>query len=204
MAEGSVDGQNSFLNQPLRTDFIEDMRGISLHCNPELWQSLPAKMQHELQQRPDFIALQEKLTNLNNNITTTTDEETGRKLRAQRKDLYAEKQQLINDELKKCRKSQPRKYPSQGGQKDCHRSFFNRVRHMMPERDRLARTLLLPFPLRSSEGRAALEDLIALYRNDSRVAYQPVLRPVLGCCPVPRCEQKIQRLVSSYSHIKPS
>ena len=34
MVEGSVDGQNSFLNQPCRTDFIEDMRGISLHCNP--------------------------------------------------------------------------------------------------------------------------------------------------------------------------
>jgi hypothetical protein len=61
----------------------------------------------------------------------------------------------------------------------------------MPERDRLARTLPLPFPLRSPEGRAALEDLIALYRGDSRVAYQPVLRPVLGCCPVPSCEQGV-------------
>ncbi|KAF8862713.1 hypothetical protein BDZ45DRAFT_585016 [Acephala macrosclerotiorum] len=204
MAEGSVDGQNSFLNQPCRTDFIEDMRGISLHCNPELWQSLPAKMQHELQQRPDYIALQEEITSLNNNITTATDEETGRKLRARRKDLYTERQQLIKEELKKCRKSQPRKHSSQGNQGDRHRSFFNRVRHMMPERDRLARTLSLPFPLRSPEGRAALEDLIALYRGDSRVAYQPVLRPVLGCCPVPSCEQGIQRLVSPYSHVKPS
>jgi hypothetical protein len=62
---------------------------------------------------------------------------------------------------------------------------------MMPERDHLAQTLLLPVPLRSPKGRAALEDLIALYRGDSRVAYQPVLRPVLGCCLVPSCEQEI-------------
>jgi hypothetical protein len=193
MAEGSVDGQNSFLNRPLRTDFIEDMRGISLQCNPELWQSLPAKMQHELQQRPDFIALQEELANLNNNIAAT-DEETGRKLRAQRKALYAERQQLIKKELKERRKSQPRNHPSQGNQRDHHRSFFNRVRHMMPERDHLARTLFLPVALRSPDGRAALEDLIALYKGDSRVAYQPVLRPILGCCP--SCGFKIQEWVN--------
>jgi hypothetical protein len=195
MAEGSVDGQNSFLNRPLRTDFIEDMRGISLQYNPELWQSLPAKMQHELQQRQDFITIQEKLANLNDNIAGT-DEETRREFRAQRKALYAERQQLIKKELEERRKSQPRNHPSQGNQRDHHRSFFNHVRHMMPERDRLARTLFLPVALRSPDGRAALEDLIALYKGDSRVAYQPVLRPVLGCCPVPRCRFEIQKWVN--------
>ncbi|KAI1293100.1 hypothetical protein F5Y03DRAFT_402698 [Xylaria venustula] len=54
----------------------------------------------------------------------------------------------------------------------------------MPERDRLARTLFLPVPLRSPEGRSALRDLVALYQDDGWVAYQPVLRPISGCCPV--------------------
>jgi hypothetical protein len=51
-------------------------------------------MQHELQQRPEFIALQKELAELNGNIAPTN-EETGRKLRAQRKDLYVKRQQLI-------------------------------------------------------------------------------------------------------------
>jgi hypothetical protein len=70
---------------------------------------------------------------------------------------------------------------------------------MIPERDRIARILFSPFPLRSPEGRAALEDLIAFYRGDSRVVYQPVLRPVLGCYLVPSYRQEIQKLVSPYS-----
>ena len=157
-------------------------------------------MQYELQQRPDFIALLEELASLNDDITAATDEETSQKIRARRKELYAERQQLIKEELKEYRKSQPRKHPSQGSsgasQGDRHRSFFNRACHMMPERDRLARMLFLPVPLRSPEGRSALRDLIALYISNSRVAYQVVLRPILGFCPVPSCGLEIQKWVN--------
>lgn len=63
---------------------------------------------------------------------------------------------------------------------------------MVPERDRLARTLPLAVPLRSPEGISALQDLIALRTNDSRVAYQEALRPIGGRCPVPTCGQEIK------------
>jgi len=104
-----------------------------------------------------------------------TDEEASARRRYR---LYKERQRLTLE-------------PSQG---DRHRAFFNRVRHMMPERDRFARTLFRSVPLRSSEGRSALQDLIALYENDCRVAYQPGLKPVSGCCPVSSCARPIQRL----------
>ena len=42
-------------------------------------------------------------------------------------------------------------------------------------------------PLRSTIGQSVLQDLIALYKNGCRVAYQPVLRPVQGRCPVSGC-----------------
>jgi hypothetical protein len=64
---------------------------------------------------------------------------------------------------------------------------------MQPERDRLARTLSLRVPLRSPEGISALQDLIALRTNDCRVAYQDALRPVDGRCPVPSCDQEIEK-----------
>lgn len=201
MAEGGVDGQNSFLNQPLRKDHLESFRGMSMQCNPELWQSLPAQMRYELERRPDFVALEEQIDDLTEEIKTA-DEEASRELQARRHKLHKERQRLTLEELKKRRQSQPRNHqphgahePSQG---DRHRSFFGRVRHMMPERDRLARTLFQPVPLRSPEGRSALRDLIALYKDDCRVAYQPVLRPISGYCPVSSCARPIQRLVSPF------
>jgi hypothetical protein len=78
-------------------------------------------------------------------------------------------------------------------QGDWRRSYFNRVvRHMVPERDRLARTLPLTVPLRSPEGISALRDLVALRANDSRVAYQEELRPMGDSCPVPSCNRNIK------------
>ncbi|KAH8598543.1 hypothetical protein B0O99DRAFT_683945 [Bisporella sp. PMI_857] len=66
---------------------------------------------------------------------------------------------------------------------------------MVPERDRLARTLPIAVPLRSPEGISALQDLIALRTNDSRVAYQEALRLIGGRCPVPTCGQEIEDTV---------
>ncbi len=201
MAEGSVDGQNSFLNQPLRKDHVESFRGMSLQCNPELWQSLPAQMQYELERRPDFVALEEQIEDLTEEIKMA-DEEASQELQARRHKLHKERQRLTLEELKKRRQSQPRNHPShrahEPSQGDRHRSFFDRVRHMMPERDRLAHTLFQPVPLRSPEGRSVLRDLIALYKTDCRVAYQPALRPISGCCPVSSCTRPIQRLVSPF------
>jgi hypothetical protein len=59
MAKGSIDGQNSFLNQPLRKDYLESFCGMSMQCNPKLWQSLPAQIQYKLERQPDFVALEE-------------------------------------------------------------------------------------------------------------------------------------------------
>jgi hypothetical protein len=63
---------------------------------------------------------------------------------------------------------------------------------MVPERDCLSRTLTLSALLRSEEGISALRDLITLRTNDSRVAYQEVLQPIEGRCPVPTCTQVIK------------
>src|ERR1700750_967777 len=80
MAEGSIDGQNSFLNLPLRQDHVESFRGMTLQCNPELWQSLPAQMQNELERRPDFVALEEEIEDFTEEIKNTTVEEFGKGL----------------------------------------------------------------------------------------------------------------------------
>ena len=63
---------------------------------------------------------------------------------------------------------------------------------MVPERDRLARTLPLTIPLRSPEGISTLRDLVTLRVNDSRVIYQEVLRPIGDSCLVPSYNRNIK------------
>ncbi|KAI1293099.1 hypothetical protein F5Y03DRAFT_402696 [Xylaria venustula] len=100
MAEGGVDGQNSFLNQPLRKDHLESFRGMSMQCNPELWQSLQAQMQYELEEQIDDLTEEIK----------TADEETSRELQARRHKLHKERQRLTLEELKRRRQNQPRNH----------------------------------------------------------------------------------------------
>lgn len=74
------------------------------------------------------------------------------------------------------------------------RTYFNRIHHVLPkERLRLGQTLSLRLWPRSPEWISALEDLIALRTKDYRVAYQDVLQPINGHCPVLECSREIRR-----------
>jgi hypothetical protein len=192
----NVDGAAYFLNLEPRRDLTEDFRSASMNKDLDLRHSLPAKFLEELRQRQDFTNLDEQLESLSTQITATSTEEGRLQLVTQRRHVYDERQKLIGEELADYRKTQRQVQITQRGlhdQGEWQHSYFDRVvRHMVPERDRLARTLPLAVPLRSPDGISALKDLISLRKNDSLVAYQEVLRPVDGCCPVPTCSQKIK------------
>lgn len=65
-----------------------------------------------------------------------------------------------------------------------------------PPRDRLASSLFLYTPLRSAQGRSALQDMITLCLENPQVAYRPNLRPLNGRCSVLQCAQEMDRFVS--------
>ena len=71
----TVDSQASFLGQTLRRDHIEDFRGMSLRRNPQLQQSLPAKMRYDLERRSDFIALEKEIETSTKKIKMADTEE---------------------------------------------------------------------------------------------------------------------------------
>jgi hypothetical protein len=192
----TVDGQNSFLGKEIRRDYIEDLRGMSLRRHPQLWQSLPAKLQYELEQRPDFIEIEEEMESLAK-VIKAAGPENSQKDQARRRELYEKRRQITLVELKKCQKLQPRRPPSsETCLEDKHRTFFSRVRRLMPERDRLAYTLFVPATLRSTVGQAVLRDLTALCAQESRVAYHPSMQPKMGRCPIPSCALEMNRSVA--------
>lgn len=105
----------------------------------------------------------------------------------------------MSEELSKWQQIQSRKIASntedEAPQVASLPNYFNRIRRLDPPRDRLASLLFLNVPLRSVQGRSALQDMITLCKENPRVAYRPSLRPENGRCPVPQCAKDMNRFV---------
>ncbi|KAG9022275.1 hypothetical protein FRB95_000475 [Tulasnella sp. JGI-2019a] len=161
-----TDGQGSYFGGTCRTAVNERFRSLTVAWNPELWQSLPAEEIFELENRPDFVAIEKELLDLFLYGNNTEESE-------RRKQLQAQKRQLISDELRRLQSDQYRDISKDSSGPDAlvghQRTMFPRIRNLMGPRDRLANGLFLTAPIRSEAGRAVLHDLIALYTQTSEV-----------------------------------
>ncbi|KAK8038354.1 hypothetical protein PG994_015121 [Apiospora phragmitis] len=192
----NVDGTASFLGLKPRRDLTEDFRSASMRRDPNLPSVLPAKLREALQSQPDYSEATSQIKALSYEIDTVGLEEDRKHLIAQRDQLYKQRSQLVTDALETYQQNYSRVSHSGGEQeaKDWRRVQFDRVRHMMPERGRLAVSLSNRAAPRSDTWVAALHDLIALRTDDCRVAYQETLRPSNGCCPTAFCGQEMERI----------
>lgn len=84
-----TDGQGSYFGDTLRSIVNDRFRAMTLSRNPELWQSLPAGKQNELENSPEFTAIGEELESLS---LESTDNSIARD---RRKELRAQKRKLI-------------------------------------------------------------------------------------------------------------
>ena len=196
----SVDGVASFLHMPLRSDQAEDFRSMTVRRNPELLLSLPAKERDELQSRSDWVSIGLKLEELSRETKLATELTKIYSIQQQRDQLLDERRLLEAEELNRLRRDQQRIHPAERGSTfhvDKHRSRFDRLRHMMPERDRLSGDLFTVAPLRSDIGRSVIKDLVSLMTKSCQVAYQPTIQPLRGLCPRAECSAEIERSVTS-------
>lgn len=97
---------------------------------------------------------------------------------SRRRKLYAERRRLTEKEIRKYQKAQTHRT----GQKDnsplyYHRSIFDRVRFLVPERNRLTSSLFETATLQSPTSLSALRDIVALCEKDSEVEFRPGLEP---------------------------
>jgi hypothetical protein len=162
---------------------------MTLSRNPELWQSLPAERQHELETSPEFIEIDEQLKAL----SLKSEDDTA--ARDYRKELYAQKRRLVSEALRTCRKLQPMKIPSKTQKTEQighHLNQFSLTSPLMPERRDLAESLSIVARIRSEVGRAALRDMISLCQQDTEVAVRLGLEPDNCHCAAER-SRKIDR-----------
>jgi hypothetical protein len=150
-----TDGQGSYFGDKLCSVVNDRFRSMTLCRNPELWQSLPAEKQYELESSSEFTAIEQELEALSLNPRDDS------AITNQRKELRAEKRKLIAKELRKTRKLQPSKIPSNKGDNHLigyHQTIFSRVRNLIPEHDHLASSFFTIASIRSEERRAVLHD----------------------------------------------
>lgn len=172
-----TDGQGSYFGTEVRSVVNDLFRGLTVARNPHLAQSLPAEKKEALHTSPKFVAIEEELISLRG--------QESKKSTSRRKQLYEKKRKLADQVLREWQKTQPCRPITVPGEKDppCyHRSIFNRVRFLMPERDRLAENLFQTDTLRSSTGLQVLRDMIALCETDTEVKFRPGLEPDLCQC----------------------
>jgi hypothetical protein len=95
----TIDGAASYWGLKPRTIYFEAFRGMSLQWHPQMEQSLPAKVQDDLAQRPDFIALSNKIKELGEKLKGPTSEDDIKNIHRHRDELYLKRRQLMSDEL---------------------------------------------------------------------------------------------------------
>ncbi|KAI0467050.1 hypothetical protein F4859DRAFT_507006 [Xylaria cf. heliscus] len=170
----TIDGAAYYLGLQPRNDRTEEFRtAITMKKNPVLQQSMPSKLQDELESREDYVAMTRQINDLTLQIKTTTDDAGLDRLKNKRIKFYNSRKKLRYEEREKA--------------------HVDSIRHMMPERDPLARNICLRAPRRSTEGISVIKDLIALSTGNHQVAYQDVLQPVDVVCQAPGCSVKVER-----------
>ncbi|KAL1847875.1 hypothetical protein Plec18170_008285 [Paecilomyces lecythidis] len=172
-----TDGQAAYLGDDVRTHVSDLFRGLALSRNPDLWQSLPAEKRYQLENREDYLELEGALAKLQG---------SSHAVQKERRTLYNRKRKLIQDELRKCRKEQPRRFLHEEADATytlgAHRSRFSRACRMMPARRRLAANIFRVATFRSDLGHQVLNDMVSLCRQESEIEVRPGLEPIKCHC----------------------
>jgi hypothetical protein len=168
-----VDGQATFLGDERRDVVNDAFRELTLPRNPNLWHSLPAAKQYEIENRQDWLELEEKMAALKfePDMDTKQQREEETKLRKQ-------KARLMKRELRKWQKKQPYQ---PGDPQGYHRKIFDRCSFMMPARRRLAEDMFEVANLRSPAGLRVIQDMTELCEREREVDFRPGLEPN-RCC----------------------
>jgi hypothetical protein len=161
-----------FLGKERREVVSDVLCKLSIPCNPNLSPRLPAHAKYHLERGEEHIALEKEIASLTGN--RDSESRNGLKM------LRRKKRDILDTALKLWQTQQPYK---PNGQPEYHRALFERVRFMMPKRDRLSRDLFRVARLRDPLGLSVLRDMMSLYRQTSEVEFRPGLERDKYCCP---------------------
>ena len=124
-------------------------------------QSLPAKVEIDLESRVDFANLNKKMDMLDKKLQNVIINMQNQKNRIRRKKLYWKKRQFVSEKFNKWKKIQTHKMidnaKNDASSVASRPSYFNRVRRLDSPRDRFAFSLFFHVFLRSPQSRTTFQ-----------------------------------------------
>jgi hypothetical protein len=144
--------------------------------NQATWETLPARLEFESEERKDNVTLQDKINKLRERSEVEQDIGTIKEIDRERRQIKRLKKLLYNEEVQKFNE----RNTNTDNMEASHP--FHYTRRVMPDHDLLSQILPRPGNLRSTEGRQAAQALENLYLEDTTVYYRNQLRPTDDKC----------------------
>ena len=192
----SVCGRTAFYNEPSDHDHVAFFQSFAKLRETGLPSSLPAEKVSAIGQDPRFLEMQRTVKSLQFNKASAS-EIKGAKAKARNYRASLTKDSLQKYKMEWVRQRRDWKVTTRGKEiVDDHEptDLLDVLSLMMPERQRLTKTMISDKVVSEQERRQAVEDLCFLVSQDTTTFYLPKENPIDGQCPSDGCDVQIERL----------
>ena len=191
----SVCGRSAFLGEAAQHDHVDYFQSFAKFRERGLPSKLPAKEERAIRQDPQLLTFESEVLRLKRERTPASEikaaESKSRACRARlgRKRLQQYKFEWVRERRDWKVKTGGMERPDDEAKTD----LLDILSRVMPERGRLATTMISDRVVSEGGRKEAIEDLRSLASQDCTTLYRPGEQPVEGLCPVANCGQNMIR-----------
>lgn len=183
------------MNEPTQHDHIDYFQSFAKFREKGLPSSLPAEREAVIRRDIRLLELEDRVHRLRTEHAPASQINAAQnQTRAYRASLTRKSLQKYKIEWVQKRRDWKIMTPGKERPEDDERTdLLEILSQMMPERGRLARTMISEKIVSDEERRQAIEDLCSLVSQDCTTLYRPGEKPINGVCPVTGCGVEMTR-----------
>lgn len=185
----SCDGKSAFLNEKPQHDHVNFFQSFAHLREPGLPTKLPAEKEAATRRDSGVLALESEIAQLRRDNACVNDKRLARsKLQTLLKKLKRDQlRQHQHEWVENRRKWHVTTRGKERPDDDTQTDLSDILCVIMPERGRLARTMISNEVVSADERKQAVKDLHSLVSQDCTVIYRPQERPIDDVCPREGC-----------------
>ena len=195
----SVCGRSAALDEPAQHDHVDYFQSFAKFHKTGLPTKLPAGEAAAISRHPQFLALESEMSRLKSEHGSPSQIQAAvRQTRACR--LRLTRKRLQQYKLEWVRERRDWKVATRGqgrSEEPAPTDLSDILARVMPERGRLAKTMISNRVVSEKERKDAIRDLCTLTSLDCTTVYRPGEEPTQGVCPVANCSLAMKK----YCHL---
>lgn len=198
----SVCGRSAALDEPAQHDHVDYFQSFAKFYESGLPSKLPAREEAVISQYPQLLDLESKVHQLKSGQGSPSQIQAAvSKARACR--LRLTRKRLQQYKLEWVRERRDWKVITRGkgrAEEQSQTDLSDILAQVMPERGRLAKTMISAQVVSEKERKDAIKDLCSLASLDCTTIYRPGEEPAQGSCPIKSCSLAVHRYFSLRSN----